>query len=503
MPTVIAAVTIPRVDWYSIAPVVMPVAAGIAILLLRAVARQRVRTYEPALAIGAIGLLLSGFFLTKQWSIVIDHGPADAMAHMTAVDGFSVFVSTVVIVSALLTLLLSSDYLVRRGIESRPEYVALLLFSVTGMLAMAAANDLIVVFVALEILSIPLYVLAAYDRRRARSLEAGIKYFVLGAFSSAIFLYGVALVYGATGSTGLVDIQSYLTTHVLGAEGTLLAGLALLLVGLGFKIAAVPFHMWTPDVYEGAPSPVTAFMSSATKAAGFAALLRVLFTGLAPYQSDWRDLVFVLAVLTLLVGSVAALLQTDLKRLLAYSSIAHAGYVLIGVQAGTARGLQSALVYLLVYSFMTIGAFALVTALGGRDDTHAIEDLRAFGRRRPVVAGLLAFFLLAQAGIPPTSGFIAKLGVFAAAAGAHSYALLIVGVVTSVITAYFYLRVILTMYAAEDTQTEPDEVEVEARPVWVGLPTATVLTVCVLATLWIGILPTIVQDFAHHATLII
>ena len=354
---------------------------------------------------------------------MIDHGPADAMAHMTAVDGFSVFVGTVVIVSALLTLLLSSDYLVRRGIESRPEYVALLLFSVAGMLTMAAANDLIVVFVALEVLSIPLYVLAAYDRRRARSLEAGIKYFVLGAFSSAIFLYGVALVYGATGTTSLEGIQGFLATHVLADEGTLLAGMVLLLVGLGFKIAAVPFHMWTPDVYEGAPSPVTGFMASATKAAGFAALLRVLFTGLAQYQSDWRNLLFVLAVLTLLGGSIAALRQTDLKRLLAYSSIAHAGYVLIGVQAGTARGLQSALVYLLVYSFMTIGAFALVTALGGRDDTHSIEDLHALGRRRPVIAALLAFFLLAQAGIPPTAGFIAKLGVFGAAAEAHSYAL--------------------------------------------------------------------------------
>jgi NADH-quinone oxidoreductase subunit N len=503
VPMIAAAVTIPRIDWYSIAPVVLPVAAGVVILLVRAVARQRVSTYEPALVIGAVGLALSAFFLAKQWSVVIDHGPADAVAHMVAVDGFSVFVGTVVIVSGLLTLLLSSDYLVRRGIESRPEYVALLLFSVSGMLAMASANDLIVVFVALEILSIPLYVLAAYDRRRARSLEAGVKYFVLGAFSSAIFLYGVALVYGATGTTSLVGVQSYLTTHVLGGEGTLLAGIALLLVGLGFKIAAVPFHMWTPDVYEGAPSPVTGFMSSATKAAGFAALLRVLLTGLGPYRTDWRQLVFALAVLTLVVGSVAALRQTDLKRLLAYSSIAHAGYVLIGVQAGTARGLQSALVYLLVYAFMTIGAFALVTALGGRDDTHAIDDLRAYGRRRPVVAALLAFFLLAQAGIPPTSGFVAKLGVFAAAARSHSYALLVVGVVTSVVTAYFYLRVILTMYAAEDEQPEPDELEAEVPIEWVGLPTATVLTICVLATIWIGVLPTVIQDFAHSATLII
>src|SRR3954470_21788268 len=291
----IAAVSIPRVDWYSIAPIVMPVAAGILILLVKAIARNRFRTYEPALVIGAAGLALSAFFLAKQWSIVVDQGPADAMAHMTAVDGFSVFIGTVVIVSALLTLLLSSDYLVRRGIESRAEYVALLLFSVAGMLTMAAANDLIVVFVALEVLSIPLYVLAAYDRRRARSLEAGIKYFVLGAFASAIFLYGVALTYGATGTTSLVGIQEFLTAHVLSDEGTLLAGMVLLLVGLGFKVSAVPFHMWTPDVYEGAPSPVTGFMAAAAKAAGFAGLLRVFFSTLSTLQLDWQPIVAALA----------------------------------------------------------------------------------------------------------------------------------------------------------------------------------------------------------------
>ncbi len=496
------ALAVPRVDWYSIAPVVMPVAAAVLIVLLRSMGRERFRAYPPAMLIGTLGLAASAFFLAKQWSVVTDDAPYDAMAKMVAVDGFSVFVSVVVVVAAALVLLLSSGYLARRGIESRPEYVVLLLVSVTGMLVMAGANDLIVVFVALEVLSIPLYVLAAYDVRRRRSLEAGIKYFVLGAFSSAVFLYGVALLYGATGTTSLEGIQNYLASNALIHEGTLLAGLALLLVGLGFKIAAAPFHMWTPDVYEGAPSPVTAFMASATKAAGFAALLRVLYTALPSYRTDWRQLVFVMAVLTLLVGSIGALRQTDLKRLLAYSSIAHAGYILIGVQAGTARGLESSLFYLLVYAFMTIGAFAIVTSLNEGDDLHSISDLTAYGRRRPMVAALLALFLLAQAGIPPTAGFIAKLEVFAAASAAHSYALLIVGVLTSVITAYFYLRVILTMYASEDEQEEPDEVEIEpARPP-VGAPTATVLVVCVAATIWIGVLPTVILDFAHRASLL-
>lgn len=490
----------PRVDWTSIAPVVTLFATAIVIILFVAIARNRVRTYEPALFIAVVGLGLTAFFLSRQWSAVIDDGPADALAHMVALDGFSVFVGLVVVIAAVLMLGLSADYLVERGIESRAEYVVLVLISAAGMLMMAGANDLIVVFVALEVLSIPLYVLAAYDRRRARSLEAGIKYFVLGAFSSAIFLYGIALTYGATGTTSFEGIQSFLATRLLIDEGTLLAGLVLLLVGLAFKVAAVPFHMWTPDVYEGAPSPVTAFMASATKVAGFAALLRILYTALPSYSTDWRQLIFVLAILTLVGGSIGALLQTDLMRLLAYSSVAHAGYVLIGVQAGSPAGLRSALAYLFIYAFMTIGAFAVVVALGGRDDLHDIADLRALGRRRPVLAAVLAFFLLAQAGIPPTAGFIAKLGVFEAAAQAHSYALLIVGVVTSVIAAFFYLKVILTMYVSEDADDVMADVESDHVPV--GLAVAMVITVCVVATIWIGVLPSIVLDFAHDATLL-
>jgi NADH-quinone oxidoreductase subunit N len=502
MPMIGAEIAVPRVDWYSIAPIVVLVAAAVVIILVRSIARDRFDATPIARVLGAIGLIVSAFYLTRQWAVVTDDGPYQAIGGMVAVDGFSVFIGVVVLISAALVLLLSRGYLVRRGIESRSEYVALVVLAATGMLAMASANDLIVVFVALEILSIPLYVLAAYDRRRARSLEAGIKYFVLGAFASAILLYGIALVYGATGTTSLLGIRTYLTTTALLHEGTLLVGLVLLLVGLGFKIAAVPFHMWTPDVYEGAPSPVTAFMASATKAAAFAALLRILVSGFAPYESDWRQFVFVLAVLTLVGGSIGALRQTDLKRMLAYSSIAHAGYILIGLQAGTALGVQAALEYLMVYAFMTIGAFAVVTVLDDRDDLHAIGDLAAYGRRRPVLAALLAFFLLAQAGIPPTAGFIAKFGVFDAAADAGSWALLVVGVVTSVITAYFYLRVILTMYASEDEQDADDEVELPAERSRLDAPTVTVLAVCVAATIWIGVLPGVVTEFARRASLL-
>ena len=298
----------------------------------------RRRVYDASIAVAVAGIAASGYFLWRLWHTIHDTGPYLTLSKMVAIDGFSVFLGTVVLAAALLALLLSSEYLERRGIASRPEYIALLLFSAAGMLVMTTANDLIVVFVALEALSIPLYVLAAYDRNRRRSLEAGMKYFVLGAFSSAVFLYGIALVYGATGTTSLSGIATFLANVTLVDSGTLLAGLMLLLVGLGFKIGAVPFHMWTPDVYEGSPTPITAFMSSATKAAGFAALLRVLLTAFDGYQTDWRPAIWALAILTLLVGSIVALVQTDIKRMLAYSSISHAGYVLIGLEAGTKQG---------------------------------------------------------------------------------------------------------------------------------------------------------------------
>ena len=285
----------------------------------------------------------------------------------------------------------------------------------------------------------------------------------------------------------------------------------LLLVGLGFKVAAVPFHMWTPDVYEGCPTPVTAFMASATKAAGFAALLRVLITAFDSYQTDWRPAIWALAILTLLLGSIVALVQTDIKRMLAYSSISHAGYVLIGLEAGTKQGVKAALFYLLVYAFMTIGSFAIVMVIGRRDDRHSISDYRALATRQPLLAALLAFFLLAQAGIPPTGGFIAKLGVFSAVADAPkfadqrwlSYSLLIVGVVASAIGLFFYLRVIITMYSSEADEPESEEAA-RWRARRRSTSTCRPASCCVglRGGLWVGILPSVMLDFARDATLI-
>jgi NADH-quinone oxidoreductase subunit N len=502
----------PSVDLLALGPVIALAGAGVVIVLLRAVVRRGDWVYPASLFTAISGTVAAGVVLARQWNVVRDDGAIDTVAGMLRVDGFGVFLGAVVVVATLLALLLTGAYVEREGLEG-PEYLALMLFSATGMLAMTTANDLVVVFLALEVLSIPLYVLAAFDRRRLASQEAGIKYFVLGAFSSAIFLYGIALVYGATGTTSLTGIADFLAQNTLLEQGVLLAGLALLLVGLGFKVAAVPFHMWTPDVYQGAPTPVTAFMSSATKVAGFAALLRVFEVAFPTYREDWRPAVAALAILSLVLGSVAAVVQTDVKRMLAYSSIAHAGYILVGFAAASVsnreaaeRGLESALLYLLVYAFMTIGAFAVVSLVARRrhDARHSLDDYRGLAVREPVLAGFLTLFLLAQAGVPLTGGFVAKLDVFAAAVEAREYALAIVGVLAAVVAAFFYLRVVVVMFTGEPEAADDGEPAPAARRGTAVEPaTALVLTACAAITLLAGILPGGFVDFASDATFLL
>ncbi len=464
----------PSVDWLAISPEIALTGAAVAIVMLRSLVRRAAWVYPVSLVLSFGGVTAAAALLFRQWREVQDNGAIATIAGMVRVDGFGVFLGGVVVAATVLALLLSVTYVERERLEG-PEYLALVLLSATGMLAMTTANDLIVVFLALEILSIPLYVLAAFDRRRLASQEAGIKYFVLGAFSSAVFLYGVALVYGATGTTSLSGIARFLAANTLLDEGVLLIGLGLLMVGLGFKVAAVPFHMWTPDVYQGAPTPVTAFMSSATKVAGFAALLRVLQVSFPLFRNDWRPAIAALAIASLAVGSVSN-------------------------PGASARGLQAALLYLLVYAFMTIGAFAVVTlvARSSHDARHTLSEYRGLASRRPVLAGLLAFFLLAQAGVPFTGGFVAKLQVFAAAVDARQYYLAIVGVVAAVVAAFFYLRVVVTMYSGGE---EPAEAPRPARSrIRIDPAAAVVLAVTAAFTLVIGILPGTFLDIAKHAT---
>jgi NADH-quinone oxidoreductase subunit N len=483
------------VDWFAIAPEIALFGAAILIVILRSVVRHDPRVPAVSMLIAIAGVATSAVFTGVQWGFVHGNGPYQALSGLVAVDGFAVFVKSVILGATLLALLLSGGYLRRENLET-PEYLALMLCSATGMLLMASANDLITIFLSLEILSIALYVLAAFDRRRLSSQEAGLKYFLLGSFSSAVFLYGVALVYGATGTTKLSGIAKFLAQTVLLHDGVLLVGFALLLVGLGFKVAAAPFHMWTPDVYQGAPTPVTAFMAAATKAAAFAALLRIFVGAFQLYEVDWRPAIFGLAVLSLLVGSIAAVVQTDVKRMLAYSSVSHAGYVLIGVQAATDKGTSAALFYLCTYAVMATGAFGIVMLVARRgDDRHELTDYRGLASARPVLAGLLTLFLLAQAGVPLTGGFVAKLSVFSAAIDVGQYWLALVGMLAAVISAFVYLRIVLAMYAPPD-----DETAFDGPRIVVDAGTGVALTIAAGAVVFLGVVPGIMLDFARAAT---
>ncbi len=366
---------------------------------------------------------------------------------MIAVDNFSLFINIIILLTAFLTVLISINYLKKADID-RPEYYYLMLFSVSGMMLMGMANDLIIVFLALELLSIPLYVLAGFARPRVESEESAMKYFLLGAFASSFLVFGIALIYGATGSTSLpVVLDNIGNEPLLGG-----LGVAFILVGLAFKVAAVPFHMWTPDVYEGAPTSVTAFMSVGAKVAGFAALIRILLYALPDMSGTWVPILAVLAALTMIVGNFVALAQRNIKRMLGYSSIAHAGFILMGVAAAanSDKGISAALFYMLAYLFTNLGAFAIVMAVERQEGRGlTLDDYKGLAKRRLWLALALAFFMLSLTGIPPTGGFTAKFTVFGAALDADLAWLAVVGVLTSVVSAYFYLRIVFYSFMYE------------------------------------------------------
>ena len=490
-----AQLQLPNVDWVAIAPEGIFFVGGLVLLLAGVfVGKRAPRGLWAGLTVGiALLALWPAFHLWHQ----INAGKArTAIGDAIVIDGFSIFVIVVIISTVVLGALLADGYLRREQLDG-VEYYVLILFSASGGMLMASANDLIVVFLGLEILSIALYTLAGYQQWREGSQEAAIKYFVLGAFSSAFFLYGIALVYGTTGSTNLGAIADFLRVNSL-TNGLLLAGLALMIVGLGFKVAAVPFHMWTPDVYQGSPTPVTAFMAAAAKAAGFAAILRIFVSTFDLYKLDWQPIVWVLAVLSLIVGAVLAVVQTDVKRMLAYSSISHAGYVLVGVQAASNRGVAGALFYLFAYAFMVIGSFAIVTIVSRKgDDEHSIDSFRGLSSRRPALAFAFTILLLAQTGVPLTSGFLAKFYVISAAVEAHSYVLAAIAMLAAVIAAFFYLRLIVVMY-----MTGPEEEPVSAAGIPIAVGAGLSLSLAVAFTLVVGFLPSAVFDFAKSATLL-
>lgn len=472
----------PSIPWVDLTPLLI-LLGGASFLLLAGslIPRWPRGGYAVVAASSAVAAAIMSMI---KWNNLGYDEPESVLNGALNLDRFAVFAWITISVAIVLASLITHDYLQREK-QDGPEVYALYLTAAIGGFVMAASGDLIVLFLGLETLSLSLYILAASNRRREESQEAGLKYFILGGFSSAFLLYGIALLYGATGTTNLEEMANVLSDSVSlqRVDAFLLIGIALLLVGLAFKIAAVPFHVWTPDVYQGSPSPITAFMASAGKVAAFAALLRVLVTALERRVDDWRPVIWVLAILSMAIGSILAVVQTDVKRMLAFSSISHAGFLLIGVEAaghiGDTNGLPATMTYLLLYTVMVIGSFAVVTVMTG-DGGTSLDSIRGVAKNRPALALAFTVLLLAQAGVPLTSGFIAKFGVIQAAVKVDSYAIAIIAMLTAVVGAFVYLRIIVAMWLEENENAPAPRI-----PLASGL----VITSAVIFSLVVGVFP--------------
>ena len=468
-------------DFYYILPEII-LTAGALLLLI-------VDVLLPKRDTAVFGVTMATLLATAAAVLSFAGVNTTASAGLLAIDGFATFFKVVFLLSAVMTVLMSAPYLRVEGVRAG-EYYFLILCATLGMMFMASGIDLITLFIGLETMAVSFYILVGYVKPSQRSNEAAVKYFLLGAFSLGVLLYGMSLLYGVTGTTSLSGIADALA----GSERTLVLSLALILVvaGMGFKIAAVPFHMWAPDVYEGAPTPVTAYLSVGSKAASFAMLLRIFVEGLPGLVADWQILFWILAAVTMTVGNIAAITQSNTKRMLAYSSIAHAGYVLIGVVAGTERGIAATMVYLWVYLFMQLGAFAVISMLRRQDVVgDELKDLSGLYVRKPFAAIAMLIFMLSLGGIPPTAGFMGKVWVFGAAIEAGFVWLAVIGVVNSAISIYYYYRVIVFMWLKEETLGSDIEI---------GPAMATALGIAVVGSVLFGIYPEMLFDSAQIAT---
>jgi NADH-quinone oxidoreductase subunit N len=440
----------PAIDWYRLSNILVILGGALVLLLVGSLTPKWPRGMY---ALGAAVTTGASAVLTALLWRDLGEGQSIALVgNALTLDHFGLLSTFVMTVSVLLVSLVVNDHLEREG-EDGPEVYGLMLSALIGGIIMVLANDLLVLFLGLETLSLAFYLLVASSRKRSTSGEAGLKYFILGGFASAFFLYGIALIFGVAGSTNLPKVADGLARLNVGtSDSMVLAGVALLLVGFAFKVSLVPFHVWTPDVYQGAPTPITALMASVGKVAAFSALARVFLTGLSGRADDWAPAVYALAVVTLVVGSVVAVVQTDVKRMLAYSSISHAGFILVGLEAAThtsdrttSLGLNSISSYLMIYSFITIGLFSVVSVVEGKENIH-LDSFNGLGRSNPVLSLAMTAFLLAQAGMPVTSGFIAKFGIVQAAVEAGNIPLSILSMSASVIAVYPYLRLVSRMW---------------------------------------------------------
>lgn len=428
-------------------------------------------------AVGWGGLVVLGLaVVANYWLMGVEELGATGMV---ALDGYRIFTNFLFLGAAALVIFISFDYTTREGL-TQGEFYALLLFAVVGMMLLAGSRDLILIFLGFELMSVAVYVLVGFNRRDPRSAEAALKYFLLGAFSSAFLLYGMAMLYGASGTTNLAEMRGLLDGQALSLIA--IAGLALLAIGFGFKVSAVPFHVWTPDAYEGAPTPVTAFLAAAIKASAFAAFIRIFVVALGDLHEYWERIIWILAALTMIVPNLIALVQDNIKRLLAYSSIAHAGYLLVALIAANESGMASFLFYLVAYTAMIVGAFAVVLVLAGKgDERQRLSDYAGLGWTHPWAAAVLSLFLVSLAGLPPTAGFVGKFYILRAAVEAGYIDLPVILVVTTLISYWYYLRVIVAMYM------KPSVAEM-GRVTWGGA-LRVALVICAAITIYLGILP--------------
>jgi len=462
-----------RTDLAAITPMLIVTLAACAVMLAEAFRRRDDRM--PFGLFAAVGLVGSIATSLMQWDLHrIGFG-------VIILDNFSLFFNVVICAIGLLTVMLSTGTAERDGLPVG-EYYALVLFSIVGMMMIASTNDLLIVFIALEILSLGVYVLTGIKRSSEQGAEASFKYFVLGAFSSAFFLYGIAFAYAVAGSTKLDELGVRVASSALDPSLMLILAMLLLMVGFAFKVSAVPFHMWTPDAYQGAPTLVTGFMSTAVKAAAFAVFARVFLSAFAPLQVEWAPIVSAIAAITMILGTVVGVAQSNVKRMLAYSSIAHGGYLLVGIVAGSAAGKAAILFYVVAYGITNLAAFGVLAALASHDRPHDdVRDFAGLGKERPGVAALLTVFLLSLGGFPPTAGFIAKWYIFNAAIQENLVSLAIIGVLTSVVSVFFYLRIVVMMYMSEESS--PGH-----RPAVPAMAMAG-LVVALAAVFYLGVLP--------------
>jgi NADH-quinone oxidoreductase subunit N len=462
-------------QFFPLLPTVILVLAGMIIMLLEPFTSQEKKSRQAQIAI--VAAAIAAYCLSSQWNF----RPRTVFSGMFIVDNYSVFFQWIFLIITGVSVLISIRFNERESMN-RGEYYALLLFACSGMTLMAVSGDLILTFLGLEILSIATYILAGFKRTDPRANESSLKYFLLGSFATAFLLYGIALIYGSTGSTNYQTIRQ-LVSFQGPPSLTVLAGMGLILVGFGFKIALVPFHSWVPDVYEGAPTPVTAFMTVGPKAAGFAALVRILAQALPALSADWTAVLWLVSILTMTLGNVVAVLQQNIKRMLAYSAIAHAGYILVGIVANSNAGFGAVLFYLIVYTIMNLGAFTIVLSLSRTGDTGVnLNDYAGLGRKAPFLAAALSLFLISLAGIPLTGGFIGKFYLFSAAIQKGYIGLTIFAVLNSVVSVYYYFRLMVIMYMKEPAADQ-------AEPEPVALPVMAIIVIGMAGIFLLGIYP--------------